>query len=90
MNQTPTDPRARLRQLLSIPEAKRTDEEWDEIVAIEIDLGPGKANVVARMAVPRNEPSPGNPQQQHQGKKQKGQWKPKQKKKPQPQGQGQG
>ncbi len=39
------DPRelnARLRELLAIPERQRTDEQWDEIIDIEISLGPKK------------------------------------------------
>ena len=39
------DPRtqaARLRELLAIPEGRRTDAQWDEIIGIEIDLGPRK------------------------------------------------
>jgi len=31
---------ARLRELLSIPEGQRSDAHWDELVAIEIDMGP--------------------------------------------------
>ena len=42
MNETPPlDPRRRLRELLSIPERDRTDEQWDEIIEIEITLAPG-------------------------------------------------
>lgn len=37
----PNDPRRRLRELLSIPERDRTDEQWDEIVELEIQLAPG-------------------------------------------------
>jgi len=37
----PTDPRRRLRELLSIPERDRTEEQWDEIVELEIQLAPG-------------------------------------------------
>ena len=37
----PQDPRRRLRELLSIPERDRTDEQWDEIIEIEITLAPG-------------------------------------------------
>lgn len=35
------DPRRRLRELLSVPERDRTDEQWDEIVELEIQLAPG-------------------------------------------------
>lgn len=37
----PNDQRRRLRELLSIPERDRTDEQWDEIVELEIQLAPG-------------------------------------------------
>ena len=36
-----TDSRRRLRELLSIPERDRTDEQWDEIIELEIQLAPG-------------------------------------------------
>ncbi|HEY6895741.1 MAG TPA: hypothetical protein VI279_00645 [Rhodocyclaceae bacterium] len=35
------DPRRRLKDLLSIPEYDRTDEQWDEINELEIQLAPG-------------------------------------------------
>lgn len=35
------DLRRRLRELLSIPERDRTDEQWDEIIELEIQLAPG-------------------------------------------------
>lgn len=37
----PNDNRRRLRELLSIPERDRTDEQWDEIIELEIQLAPG-------------------------------------------------
>lgn len=37
----PQDNRRRLQQLLSVPERDRTDEQWDEIVELEIRLAPG-------------------------------------------------
>jgi hypothetical protein len=82
MNSETLDPRARLRQLLSIPEGKRTDAEWDEIVSIEIDLGPGKS-----IPLPRSDSSqPGPPGRsgppRQQNKKPKGPWKQKPGKKP--------
>ena len=36
------NPNARLRELLSIPERLRTDAQWDEIIEIEISMGPRK------------------------------------------------
>jgi hypothetical protein len=35
------DNKRRLRELLSIPERDRTDEQWDEIIELEIQLAPG-------------------------------------------------
>ena len=32
------DNKRRLRELLSIPERDRTDEQWDEIIELEIQL----------------------------------------------------
>lgn len=37
----PQDSRRRLRELLAIPERDRTDEQWDELIEIEITLAPG-------------------------------------------------
>ena len=33
--------RRRLRELLSVPERERSDEQWDEIIELEIQLAPG-------------------------------------------------
>ncbi len=38
----PPSPQARLRELLAIPERLRTDAQWDEIIEIEITMGPKK------------------------------------------------
>lgn len=35
------DSRRRLRELLAIAERDRTDEQWDEIIELEIQLAPG-------------------------------------------------
>ncbi|HTY03577.1 MAG TPA: hypothetical protein VMC81_07590 [Rhodocyclaceae bacterium] len=37
----PMDTRRRLRELLAVPERDRTDEQWDEINELEIQLAPG-------------------------------------------------
>lgn len=42
------NPNARLRELLSIPERLRTDAQWDEIIEIEISIGPRKPPVFAK------------------------------------------
>lgn len=33
--------RRRLKELLAIPEAQRTDPQWDEIIELEVQLAPG-------------------------------------------------
>lgn len=53
------NPIARLRELLSVPERVRTEAQWDEIIEIEITLGPRK--------------SPLGPSGGHSGSKQHGQ-----------------
>ncbi len=35
------DSRRRLREFLSVPERDRSDEQWDEIIELEIQLAPG-------------------------------------------------
>lgn len=52
----PFDPRRRLRELLSVPERDRTDEQWDEIIELEIQLAPGN-----RVAGPAGLGGGGNP-----------------------------
>lgn len=37
----PLDLKRRLRELLSVPERDRSDEQWDEIIELEIQLAPG-------------------------------------------------
>ena len=44
----PPDPRRRLRELQAIPDRDRTDEIWDEIVVLEIQLAPGNRAVSAQ------------------------------------------
>lgn len=48
------DLRRRLRELLSVPERDRTDEQWDEIIELEIQLAPGNR-------ISGNEQHGGNP-----------------------------
>jgi hypothetical protein len=40
------NPRARLQQLLAIPDRQRTDEEWDELNELEIMLAVGNREVI--------------------------------------------
>lgn len=48
------DPRKRLRSLLNIPERDRTDEQWDEIIELEIQLAPGNRVDGATLPQPNN------------------------------------
>lgn len=48
------NPNVRLRELLSIPERLRTDAQWDEIIDIEISIGPRKSPTNLR---PQHQPS---------------------------------
>lgn len=41
MNKEAISPRQRMQELLAIPERQRTDEEWDELIELEISLAPG-------------------------------------------------
>jgi hypothetical protein len=59
----PTDSRRRLRDLLSIPERDRTDEQWDEIIELEIQLAPGNRVSASEQGVPQG----GGGQQQKPG-----------------------
>lgn len=36
----PVSPRRRLQELLDIPDSQRTEEEWDELNELEIQLAP--------------------------------------------------
>ncbi|MCE1238788.1 MAG: hypothetical protein LWW83_02520 [Azonexaceae bacterium] len=54
------DIRRRLRDLLSIPERDRSDEQWDEIIELEIQLAPGNR-------LTGNEPAGGGMPRQGQG-----------------------
>lgn len=53
------DPRRRLRELLSVPERDRTDEQWDEINELEIQLAPGNRIHPGTQASPAGSPAGG-------------------------------
>ncbi|MBK6676491.1 MAG: hypothetical protein IPG52_06575 [Rhodocyclaceae bacterium] len=58
--QTPgVDPRRRLRELLSVPERDRSDEQWDEINELEIQFAPGNRVHPGSPAGPVGVPSTG-------------------------------
>jgi hypothetical protein len=60
----PTDSRRRLRELLSIPERDRTDDQWDEIIELEIQLAPGNRVSAAEQG---GQQGAGGPQQKPAG-----------------------
>jgi hypothetical protein len=63
----PVDNRRRLRELLSVPERDRSDEQWDEIIELEIQMAPG--NRISGSAEPMGNPSrQQQPRQQRQGR----------------------
>ena len=69
-------PRARLQQLLAIPERQRTDEEWDELNELEIMFAAGNRDTGQRDGgYDRGNRDPGhgrrdaNPQQQVHGQR---------------------
>ncbi|MGH8688489.1 MAG: hypothetical protein ACREVQ_12360 [Burkholderiales bacterium] len=49
--------RARMRELLAIPDRERSDAEWDELNELEIMMA-----VTSRQAMPRADPPGGNGQ----------------------------
>lgn len=61
------NPRARMRELLAIPERDRTDAQWDELAELELRLAPGNRIEPARRADappprrPMGQPSRGRP-----------------------------
>lgn len=54
MNKTqPNSSRARLRELLAIPERQRTEAQWDEINELEIAMAPGNREGAPMQGQPR-------------------------------------
>lgn len=53
------DPRRRLRELLAVPERDRSDEQWDEINELEIQLAPGNRINPGQGGYPSSAPGPG-------------------------------
>ena len=58
----PPSPRQRLQALLAVPEKQRTDEQWDEIIELEIVLAPGNREGAPDPNVRRNAGAPGGHQ----------------------------
>jgi hypothetical protein len=69
----PMSPRARLQELLAIPESRRTDAEWDAIHELEIKLSSANREQLPDQGVRRDAPAtaPGRPKPRGgaQGKK---------------------
>lgn len=70
----PASPRQRLQELLAIPEARRTEAQWDELNELEIKLASGnrpepQQQQGARRNVP-NTPSQSRPGGGQQGRRQ--------------------
>jgi hypothetical protein len=69
----PISPRARLQQLLAIPERQRTDAEWDELNELEITLasaireGPPQQNARGNAPAPGGQMRPGGRPQHGKG-----------------------
>ena len=57
-NPQPPSPRARLQELLAIPERERTDEQWDELNELEIMLASGNREGAPGQNIRRNDNQP--------------------------------
>ena len=53
----PISPRARLQELLAVPESQRTDEQWDEIHELEIKLSSANREQPLEQGARRNTPA---------------------------------
>lgn len=62
MNKEATSPRQRMQELLAIPDRQRTDEEWDELIELEISLAPGNRGTPGTGPMPE-----ANPHRRHGG-----------------------
>lgn len=70
-SQPPQSPRARLQELLAIPDRNRTDAEWDELNELEIALAsgnrPGAPDPQSRQSHQRQNTGGGPGRQQQPG-----------------------
>lgn len=57
---THSNPRQRLKALLAIPDSQRTEEQWDEIIELEITLAPGNRIDAPPPGQPRKGQGPGS------------------------------
>jgi hypothetical protein len=53
----PMSPRGRLQELLAIQESRRTDAQWDEIHALEIELSSANREQLPEQGARRNTPA---------------------------------
>jgi hypothetical protein len=68
MNKPPQNPaRARLRELLDIPDRDRTDEQWDELNELEISLAQGNRQGAPQPGQQRDNRQPMQPGQKPKG-----------------------
>ena len=63
----PMSPRARLQELLAIPESQRTDEQWDEIHELEIKLSSANREQPLEQGARRNTPATASGQPRPRG-----------------------
>ena len=54
----PISPRARLQELLAVPDRQRTEAEWDELNELEIMLASGNKEGAPEQGVRRNANAP--------------------------------
>ena len=62
----PMSSRARLQELLAIPESQRTDAQWDEIHELEIKLSSANRELPLEQGARRNIPATGTGQPRSQ------------------------
>ncbi|MDH5535807.1 MAG: hypothetical protein OEZ08_09600 [Betaproteobacteria bacterium] len=68
MNNPEQNPlRHRMRELLAIPEQRRTDAQWDELIELEILLAPGNREGAPLPGQRRNDNAPGGQPKPHGG-----------------------
>lgn len=66
---THSNPRQRLKALLAIPDSQRTEEQWDEIIELEITLAPGNRIDAPQPGQSRKGPGPAPQSKGGQSKK---------------------
>lgn len=82
----PIDLRRRIRELQSIPERDRTDEQWDELNELEIRTAPGNRESERPLDRQTGAPMPGRRQERNQPKNGGGRQEPRQPQEGRPEG----